>query len=52
MDGACWVDGGDFVEGEGFCDVFDQSAGFGVEEGAGLGVAVQHEEFEGLAGGF
>lgn len=39
------------MEGEGFLEVFVESAGFGVEEGAVLGVAVGHEDFERLAGG-
>lgn len=36
------------MEGEGFLDVFDQGAAFGVEEGPGLCVAVQHEELKRL----
>ena len=33
-EGARWVGGGDVVEGEEFLEVFYESAGFGVEEGA------------------
>ena len=31
----------------GFCEGFGEGAGFGVEEGGGLGEAVEHEDFEG-----
>lgn len=31
--------------------MFGESAGFGVEERAGLGVAVEHEDFDRVGGG-
>ncbi len=36
--------------GEDAGQVFGESAGFGVEERAGLGEAVEHEDFEGGGG--
>lgn len=50
VDGTGWVGGCDCVAGrgeEGLGEVFYDGAGFGVEEGAGLRVAVEAEEFEG-----
>lgn len=50
MDGTRWVGRCDCVAGcgeEGLREVFYHGAGFGVEEGAGLCVAVEAEEFEG-----
>lgn len=50
------VRGGDVGQGEPVGGVeagegFRQSAGFGAEEGRGLGVAVEEEDAEGLGGG-
>lgn len=36
--------------GEGFREGFGEGAGFGVEEGGGLGEAVEHEDSEGRGG--
>lgn len=50
VDGTRWVGRCDCVAGcgeERLGEVFYHGAGFGVEEGAGLGVAVEAEEFEG-----
>lgn len=50
VDGTCRVGRCDCVPGcgeEGLGEVFYHGAGFGVEEGAGLCVAVEAEEFEG-----
>lgn len=40
----------DGARGEGFLEGFVESAGFGGEEGAGLGVAVEEEDAEGCGG--
>ena len=46
VDGTGWVGGCYGVGGEkSLGEVFDHSAGFGVEEGAGLRVAVEAQEF-------
>lgn len=39
------------MQGKQFLEVFEESAGFGVEEGSGLSVAVEEEDFEGGFGG-
>ena len=36
----------------GFREGFGEGAGFGVEEGGGLGEAVEHEDLEGWKGGW
>ena len=39
------------MERKGLLEVFGEGAGFGVEEGAGLGIAVDHEDAERFGGG-